>query len=428
MPGATMPQPGDVIGETYRVIGELGRGAMGVVLAALDERLQRKVAIKLIRTELLQPGFRERFMQEARAMARVNHPNVLYIHAFGEHHSIPYFVMELVEGKTLEAWLTEKSRQVDVDTALRILNDVCKGVSAIHAAGTVHRDIKPSNILIDSGLRTRVADFGVSTVYSGGGITRNEVVGTPAYMAPEIPFSMGTGAGGPSPLADVYSVACVAYELLTGRLPFEVEGELAWMVHHATAPVPPPSSIRPELPRTFDHVLLQALAKKPEERTRTVEMFRRALFEAREESLEPVRIVVAEDDADFREALEIKVRLEFPDADIECVANGREALDAFDRKPASVGIFDLQMPVLDGVSLTALVRSRESSAAMPIIVLTASGGPEEWKRLSSMGADRFMVKPVNLDDVITLIRHAIRERTTTIPPVSSPPASGNRAT
>lgn len=413
------PRPGDTIDGMYRVLGELGRGAMGVVLAALDLRLERKVAIKLIRAELLEPGFCERFKQEARAMARVNHPNVLCIHAFGEHEAVPYFVMELVEGKTLEEWVDGAGAEADLDLKLRILNDLCRGVTAIHEAGAVHRDIKPSNILLDSTLRPRVADLGVAAWYRNSGAAPNEVVGTPAYMAPEIPFSVGQ-LGTPSPLADVYSVACVAYELLTGRLPFDTEGgEFGCMLLHATAPVPPPTSICPELPKMFDSVLLSALAKNPEERTPSVELFRRSLIEARAQSLEPVRIVVAEDDDDFRELLELKLGLDFPEAEIQCFPNGHAALEALEKEPASVAIFDLQMPVLDGMALTELVRAREACANMPIIVLTASGGPEEWRRLASLGADRFLVKPVNLDDVVTMIRKSMRERTSTVPPASS---------
>ena len=414
-----VPAIGDVIGDTYRVLGELGRGAMGVVLLAEDQQLKRKVAIKLIRPELLGPGFRERFMEEARGMARVNHPNVVYIYAFGTHESVPYFVMELVEGQTMEDWLADRAHPIDLDLALRILNDVCNGVSAIHAAGTVHRDIKPSNILIDAELRVRITDFGVSTACREDETTRGEIVGTPAYMAPEV--ALAAAVSGPaSQRADVYSLACVAYELITGRLPFELDGELAMMVYHATEPVPLPSSIRPELPRAFDNVLLQALAKKPEERTASVEQFRRALLEARRDSLEPVRILVAEDDDDFRELLEIKLRIEFPNAHIEGAADGRAALAALDHGTPSVAILDLQMPYMDGISLTSVLRAREDCRAMPIIVLTASGGPKEWQRLSSMGVDRFMVKPINLDDVVTVIRNAIRERSSSVPPSQGP--------
>lgn len=400
--------PGSIIGGCYRLIGELGRGAMGVVLLALDERLQRRVAIKLIRSDVVEPGFYARFMLEARAMAQVNHPNVLCIYAYGEHEGTPYFVTELVEGVTLEAWLAARESTPDLDSALRILDDVCKAVAAIHAAGTVHRDLKPSNILIDADLRTRVADFGVSTRYSGTTATVGEMAGTPAYMAPEVALLEGQ-PGAPSPLSDIYSLGCVAFELLVGRRPFQATGEFSWIVQHMTQPVPVPSSLRPDLPRSFDRVLMAALAKDPAARTASVEELRRALLAASREALEPERILVAEDDDDFREVLSLALRRAFPEADIECVADGRAALDALELEPASIALIDLRMPVLDGVALTAALRQRKESARMPIIVLTGRGGAREWQALSSMGADRFLVKPVNLDDLVALVRRSIRE-------------------
>ena len=416
-PAPGLPKPGDMIGSSYRVTGELGRGAMGIVFAAVDEQLQRKVAIKVIHADLLTPSLRQRFMLEARAMARVNHPNVLSIHSLGEHASAPYFVMELVEGQTLEAFHEASGGTIDLDLALRILSDVCEGVTAIHAAGAIHRDLKPSNILLDSSLRARVCDLGLSSRLMEGSNSR-EIAGTPAYMAPELAFRDAESV--PSPESDVYALGCVAFELLTGAPPFRAENMLGVMVQHATEPVPLVSTRRPELPPAFDYVITRALAKDPKARTPTVEMFRRSLLEAREQGLEPVRILVAEDDDDFRELLAIKLKMEFPDADIECVGNGREALDAFDARPASVVVIDMQMPILNGTELTGALRTRESAANVPIIVLTASGGPAEWRRLSALGADRFMVKPVHLDDVVTTIRRAVRERSSSLPP---PPVS-----
>jgi serine/threonine-protein kinase len=405
---------GSVIGGSYRLIGELGRGAMGVVLLALDERLERRVAIKLIRSDVVEPGFFARFTLEARAMAQVNHPNVLCIYAFGEHEGTPYFVTELVEGVTLEAWLAGHQSPPDLESALRILDDVCKGVAAIHAAGTVHRDLKPSNILIDADLRTRVADFGVSTRFAGNATTVREMAGTPAYMAPEVALLEGQ-PGAPSPLSDIYSLGCVAFELLVGRRPFQGHGELSWLVQHMSEPVPVPSSVRLDLPHSFDKVLLGALAKDPEARTPTVEEFRRGLLAASREALEPERILVAEDDEDFRDVLRVALQRAFPDADVECVADGRAALEVLEKKPASIALIDLRMPVLDGVALTAALRQRKESARMPIIVLTGRGGAREWQALSSMGADRFLVKPVNLEDLVALVRRSIRE--TFAPPV-----------
>jgi len=414
----SVPDIGGIIGEQYEVTGELGGGAMGVVLSAIDRVLERRVAIKLIRSNLRAEDFRERFMLEARAMALVSHPNVVTIHAFGEHEGNPYMVMELVEGQSLDHWLVQYGPRPDLDAALRILNQVCLGVSAIHAAGTVHRDLKPSNILLDEQLRARVSDLGLAVQFRDGALIK-ELVGTPGYIAPEIQFDVSVD-GGATPQSDVYSLGCLAFELLTGEPPYSASDDLGLAVLHATAPVPMASDVRRDLPHAFDQVLSQALAKDPKQRTQSVELFRRALLEARNDSLEPVRILVAEDDPDFRELLQLVLAQEFPGADIECVADGRQAVAAFDRRPASVMVLDLQMPEMDGVAVTALLRSRPQSQQVPIIVLSASGGSKDWQLLSSLGADRFLVKPVNLDDVISTIRRATRERSSRSPaPIST---------
>jgi serine/threonine protein kinase len=414
-PELRLPVLGDVVGGVYRILGELGRGAMGVVLGAFDLHLHRNVAIKFVNSAAFSGDEQERFVQEARAMALVNHPHVLAIHSFGKHGEIPYFVMELVDGQTLEGWLSERNRLPDLDEALGILNDVCLGVSAIHAAGTVHCDLKPSNVLLDSKLRVRVADLGLAAPYIKGEITK-VIAGTPEYMAPELTFEGDQPA---SPSSDVYALGCMAYEMLTGTLPFISETALGLMVQHATMKVERPSARRPGLPPAFDDVILKALEKRPKDRTPSADLFRRSLKEARSSSVEPVRILVAEDDPDFRDLLALKLGMEFPDADIVCVDNGRALVDAFEQKPASVVMIDLQMPVLDGVAVTALLRARPDAENVPIIVMTASGGPQEWKLLASLGADRFLVKPVNLDDVVNTLRSAVRERSSNLPSAPS---------
>jgi serine/threonine protein kinase len=413
---SSLPAVGDVVGGVYRILGELGRGAMGVVLLAFDLQLHRKVAIKFVNSAAFGDDLQRCFVQEARAMALVSHPNVLAIHAFGEHGTMPYFVMELVDGQTVDNWLARSDRATDVDEALAILNDICEGVSAIHDAGTVHCDLKPSNVLLDQKSRVRVADLGLATPYIEGGVSK-VVAGTPEYMAPELAFDSEQPA---SPASDIYALGCMAYEMLTGTLPFEGQTGLAIMVKHVTETPLPPSLRRPGLPSTLDDVILKAMAKKPRDRFASADLFRRALKEARASSVEPVRILVAEDDPDFRDLLALKLGIEFPDADILCVDNGRALVDAFLSKPASVVMIDLQMPQLDGVAVTALLRSRPEAKNVPIIVMTASGGSQDWKLLSSLGADRFLVKPVNLDDVVNTLRGAVRERASNLP---SAPAS-----
>jgi serine/threonine-protein kinase len=411
--GATLEEigllPGTVIDGVYRVIGPLGAGGMGVVVLAHETTLDRLVAIKLVRAELCDAAARGRFMSEARAMARVSHPNVLQIYAYGEYDGSPYFVMELVDGPTLEEWLLRNGSPPPLDTAVALLQGICDGISAIHAAETVHRDIKPSNILVDPDLRPRVADLGLAVLCRSDSPTKYEMAGTPAYMAPEQVFGGGNDAALPT-RADVYSIGCLAYELFTGRPPFQSETVLGFLLQHAAEPVELPSALRPGLPLEVDAVILRALAKNPAERTATVDAFRRELLAACRGGREPVRILVAEDSAEFREALQVVLASEFAGVEIECVADGEAALAAFDRARPSIAIIDLRMPRVDGLELTRRMRARDPVSSMPIIVLTGSGGAEEWKQLAACGADRFLVKPVVSEDVVSIVRRCLEER------------------
>jgi serine/threonine-protein kinase len=397
-----------LIGDVYRVMGTLGTGAMGTVLLAQDESLDRRVAIKFIRHDLIDSDFRLRFIEEARAMARVNHPNVLQIYAFGEHGRVPYFVMEFVDGMTLEQWRGRRTTPIDIDLLIRIIEEICHGLSAIHAADTLHRDLKPSNILLDAKLRPRIADMGLAILRRDHGSMHCEIAGTPTYMAPEVAFGRAVDPAHRS-RADVYSLACVAYELLTGQPPFQAETQIAMMLRHATAPVPPPSQLNSALAPDVDHAILRALAKDPAVRTPTAEAFRSELMLGHGDP-KPERILVVDDDIDSGEALRSFLELRFPDAEVECAGDGFGAIAAFDRKSPSVVILDLCMPGLDGLQVTEQIRRREESRRVPIIIVTASGGPEQWGKLSDLGADGFLVKPVSFDDVVALIHRSLRER------------------
>jgi serine/threonine protein kinase len=402
-------RPGEVIAN-YRVERELGRGGMGVVFLAVDLALERRVALKVIHPSLLTRGFRERFQREARTMAQVSAPEVLTIHAFGEQQGVPYFAMEYVEGVTLEEWLFENPKP-DIDEALAILDDVCKGVAAVHAAGAIHRDIKPSNVLLDVSLHARVADLGlVASAQDEGGLA--DVAGTPAYMSPELTRPRAA-LQAPSPRSDVYALACVAFEVLTGRHPFFADDDDA---EEPEVPserlVPLASHIRTDLPAVFDGVLAEALANDPARRTPTAELFRERLLAAGSERREPARILVAEDDDDFLELVRRRLTLEFPSTEVECVHDGSELVEAFDRNPSSVVIVDLCMPAVDGFQVTSQLRSRVHGARVPIIVLTGAGGARDWATLSALGADRFLVKPIDLDDLMAVTRRALVARST----------------
>ncbi len=399
-------EQGALIAGVYRLERVLGRGGMGVVFLARDEKLQRKVAIKLILPALVGPDFRERFTEEARAMARVNHANVAQVYAFDTHEGAPYIAMEFIEGRTMTAWQKECAGLPDLQRALEILDRTCVGVSAIHAGGTVHRDLKPANILLDEQLVPHIVDLGLAGLPSAKE-GDPQITGTPAYVAPEIVFPPPVAP--PLHLVDVYALGCIAYELLTGRPPFENATTVGLLLMHALTPAPPPSGIRPEL-APFNQAILDALEKDPARRTPTVEQFRRDLLAARTASRDPAHILVVEDHGDFRDYLQIALADAFPGSEVECVKDGDEARAALERRCPSVAIFDLRLPGTGGLELTELLRSRAGNETTPILILTGSGGPADWQQLSARGADGFLVKPVNIVDVVALVRRTLVDR------------------
>jgi serine/threonine protein kinase len=315
-----IPAVGALIGGAYRITALLGTGSMGAVFLAHDETLDRDVAIKFARSRLLDASLRARFLTEARAMARISHPNVVKVFAFGEYEGEPYFVMEFVQSGTLTHWMSGQSELPALDVCLRMLDELCLGVSAIHAADIAHRDIKPDNVLLDDELRPHIADLGLAVFEQQPEKQRvREFAGTPAYMAPEIAFSRGVDPA-LRVRADVYSVACVAYHLLTGHPPFDGAGNVGMLLQHALNPVVAPTRLRPELPAELDAVLVRALAKNPRERTPSVEEFRRELAAAK---AEPVVVLASNDNAEPHEPVSRVVVREF-------------AGDEPDRAPADV--------------------------------------------------------------------------------------------
>ncbi|HEX4353747.1 MAG TPA: protein kinase [Polyangiales bacterium] len=409
------PQGGVLIGNGYRVVGPLGQGGMGVVVLAVDERLERDVAIKLIRPAYTRnQSARERFLIEARAMARVRHENVVEIFAFGEFDETPYFVMEYVPGTNIANWLDDAildDRLPSVDEALGYLDQVCRGVAAIHTSGAVHGDLKPSNLLIGPASRIAVADMGLSRLFDPTGrLGEHPMAGTPAYMAPE--FARNDLSRELVQRGDVYALGVIAFEMLTGHQPFNIESTADMLAAHRGGSPPLPSQFRPELTTAFDVPLLRALCFDPHQRTANADAFRRALLEARESiktSYNALRILVADDDPDFRALAAETLAYGFPGARIESVEDGEAALAACDREQASLAVIDLDMPGLNGVELTAALRANYS---MPIVVVTASGGAPDWHLLSSLGADGFLVKPIDPFALVALARKAIDAKKT----------------
>ncbi len=244
----------------YEVLGLLGQGAMGRVYRAFDGMARRVVALKAIKPDLLEDATVEeyltRFRREAQAAARLVHPNIVTIYDVGHD----YFVMELLEGRTLHAFLRERGR-LGPDEARAILGPVAAALDYAHSQGTIHRDVKPANIMVRVDGRPTVMDFGIAHLSSPGITPAGETFGTPAYMAPEQVANRQV-----VPASDVFSLAAVAYEMLTGRRPFEGESLMSTLYNVVHREAPPPTSLNDALPASYDEVFRRGLAKEPEDR------------------------------------------------------------------------------------------------------------------------------------------------------------------
>jgi hypothetical protein len=243
----------------YRVRRRLGGGGMGTVYEAFDERLQRPVAFKVLVERLAKDDEgRARFLVEARAAARLNHPNVVTIFEADEADGLFYLVMELVPGGSVQdrVRLTGHLRWLD---ATRMLADACRGVCAAHKAGLVHRDIKPGNLMLTGEGTVKVADFGLARPADRAGpalTNEGAVMGTPDFMSPE--QCQGERAG---PLSDVYSLGATYYYLLTGRAPYRGDGAMQIMFAHCSSPPPDPRGVCPNVPEGCAAIVKRAMAK-----------------------------------------------------------------------------------------------------------------------------------------------------------------------
>jgi serine/threonine-protein kinase len=253
----------------------LGEGGMGRVYLARDTQLERDVALKVIAPELV--GNRDllaRFRVEAVAQARLNHANIVTIHAFGQEAGSYVIVMEYVAGRTLKQILREQGR-LGTDAALRIAGSVLDALAFAHAKGVLHRDIKPANIFVTDDGTVKLGDFGIAKVEGVDGLTRvGTMVGTPHYSSPEQIRALKV-----KPASDIYSLSVTLFEMLTGVLPFGTPGSSDLEIRNAhlqrTAPVL--SSLCPGLPPRLDAILARGLAKKPEDRFVSAQDYRQAL-------------------------------------------------------------------------------------------------------------------------------------------------------
>ncbi|MGH2387171.1 MAG: serine/threonine-protein kinase, partial [Chloroflexota bacterium] len=255
-----IPQPGNMIAG-YRIGRQIGSGATGLVFEARDPALDRTVAIKILPILVLDQEAVERFRRETQVLAQLRHPHILSVFAGGVAQGVAYLVTEFAAGGTLAE--TAAEGPLSHQEALRYLRSVAEALDYIHCNGIVHRDVKPQNILLDASGNSLLADFGVARVRGGRGTLTGtgELLGTPAYMAPE--YVQGTPVG---PATDCYALAVVAYELLVGQLPYHGSTGIQLLLAHAQSPLPSPRTANPAICEALEYVLLRGLARDPGQR------------------------------------------------------------------------------------------------------------------------------------------------------------------
>jgi serine/threonine-protein kinase len=271
-----LPTFREIFADVYEIEAELGRGGMATVWLARDPKLDRRVAVKVLRPDLAAAVGVERFKREIEIARTLMHPNILPLYESGEARGRLYYAMPYITGESLRTRL-ESKRQIPVDEAVRYAVEVASALGFAHKHDILHRDIKPENILLQDG-HAIVADFGIARVVGasaeGSALTQTGMsVGTPTYMSPE----QALADKAVDSRTDQYALACVLYEMIAGAPPFVGATMQVLIVKHTMEPVPPLRTIAPAVSKPLEDVIFRALAKTPAERFPTMEDFAAAL-------------------------------------------------------------------------------------------------------------------------------------------------------
>lgn len=427
-------EPGSLVDGRYRVMRELGHGGMGAVYVAEDVALERRVAIKLARADL--SWALSRFRREAAALAAIRNEHVVAVHAFGHHEGVPFFVMEHVDGEDLASIIAmhRKARaETPLQRSVEILADAARGLAAVHGAGVLHGDVKTENIVIERGTgRAVLVDFGLAhdahrELGDGRKVTSSEaedepMLGTPQYVAPELYWVDGAR---PTAQSDLYALAVVGYELLTGRVPFDSPDALTVLEMQRDRAPAPPSSLRAAL-APLDSLFAAALAKDPSARPATAAVLAARLSAvaaqlAREVpevrisevptaelriSPDAPRILVIEDEPVFARLATRCAQLAFgtTPVDVVTVGTGPEAVASARRRIPQLVLLDYDLPDLNGVEVLSLIRTLPGGEDTDVLVVSAEAGARERWRFGILGVREFVEKPVDISRLVDGIR------------------------
>jgi eukaryotic-like serine/threonine-protein kinase len=274
----TVPEVGSgtLIDGRYRILSRVGSGGMADVFCAEDQQLGRRVALKLLHRRFSEdPGFVERFRREAQAAAGLQHPNVVSVYDRGDYEGIYYIAMEYLPGRSLKQVIREEA-PIEPVRAIDITLQILKAARFAHRHGVIHRDLKPHNVIVDDAGHVKVTDFGIARAGASDMTETGSIMGTAQYLSPEQAQGHAVSAS-----SDVYSVAVVLYELLTGRVPFDAESAVSIALKHVSEAPTAPTSVNPRIPPELEQIVLWGLNKNPADRPKDADQFIAALEAAR---------------------------------------------------------------------------------------------------------------------------------------------------
>ena len=389
-----MSLQGQTLGR-YRVLDPLGRGGMAQVYRAYHPQLDRYVAIKVLRSDLVEAkDFLARFQYEAQAVAALRHPNIVQVFDFDVQGDVYYMVMELLEGDTLKTRLNDyrlRGERMDLGDIVRILLNVLDGLAYAHSERMIHRDVKPTNIMLTRDGQAVITDFGIAQIIGGTHHTLSGMLmGTLNYMAPEQGLE-----GHSDSRSDIYSLGIVFYEMLTQRIPFDAGTPLAILMKHLHDSLPLPCQIDPTIPGPFERVVLKALAKGPEDRFQSSQdmarMLRKAAGEAEVEipariSL-PLSFTTEEAPSEWVAVISGSTRERIPDAHFadeatDATLGRRLAAERAEEGPVWKGIGRRWLKKI-GIGHETTSRPPTEPAGLTSFQRAGSGTGGSWVRLGS---------------------------------------------
>jgi len=268
--------PGTIVDSRYKIVSRLGAGGMADVFLAEDEQLGRKVALKLLYQRFAEdPGFVERFRREAQAAAGLQHPNVVSVYDRGAFDGTYYIAMEYLPGRSLKQLIRDEA-PLDPIRAIDITIQILKAARFAHRRGVIHRDLKPHNVIVDDADNAKVTDFGIARAGASDMTETGSIMGTAQYLSPEQAQGHAVSAG-----SDLYSIAVVLYEMVTGRVPFDAESAVTIALKHVSEAPPPPTIVNPSVPHELEQVVMWGLNKNPVDRPANADQFINALEQAK---------------------------------------------------------------------------------------------------------------------------------------------------